>query len=62
MPVRAAPSRTSGSPSHFLAAVAYGIGKEVCGSGFPGCPFINATAEYPDRESPVDQAVLRHRA
>ncbi|MFD8078651.1 TetR/AcrR family transcriptional regulator [Streptomyces sp. NPDC059718] len=51
-----------GSPSGFLAAVAHGIGEEVCGAGFRGCPFINATAEYPDPESPVHQAVLRHRA
>ncbi|MDX2701316.1 TetR/AcrR family transcriptional regulator [Streptomyces sp. PA03-6a] len=51
-----------GSPSGLLAAVAHGIGEEVCGAGFRGCPFINATAEYPDPESPVHQAVLRHRA
>ncbi|MFF3946832.1 TetR/AcrR family transcriptional regulator [Streptomyces sp. NPDC001902] len=51
-----------GSPSDFLAAVAHGIGEEVCGAGFRGCPFINATAEYPDPESPAHQAVLRHRA
>ncbi|MFD5065280.1 TetR/AcrR family transcriptional regulator [Streptomyces sp. NPDC058394] len=50
------------SPSDFLAAVAHGIGEEVCGAGFRGCPFINAAAEYPDPDSAVHQAVLRHRA
>ncbi|MGV9704796.1 TetR/AcrR family transcriptional regulator [Streptomyces sp. NPDC003483] len=50
------------SPAEFLLAVARGIGAEVCGTGFRGCPFINAAAEYPDPASPVHQAVLRHRA
>lgn len=51
-----------GDPSAFLEAVARGIGEEVCGAGFRGCPFINAAAEYPDRDSAVHQAVLTHRA
>ncbi|MGW2856865.1 TetR family transcriptional regulator C-terminal domain-containing protein, partial [Streptomyces sp. NPDC001215] len=33
-----------------------------CGAGFRGCPFINAAAEYPERDSAVHQAVLTHRA
>ncbi|WP_329295523.1 TetR/AcrR family transcriptional regulator [Streptomyces sp. NBC_01455] len=49
------------SPAGFLMAVAHGIGDEVCGTGFRGCPFINAAAEYPDPESMVHQAVLAHR-
>ncbi|MGW5665086.1 TetR/AcrR family transcriptional regulator [Streptomyces sp. NPDC003758] len=39
-----------------------GIGAEICGPGFRGCPFINAAAEYPDKQSPVHQAVLEHRS
>ncbi|MFJ5220993.1 TetR/AcrR family transcriptional regulator [Streptomyces sp. NPDC088354] len=50
------------SPSAFLVAVAHGIGDELCGPGFRGCPFINAAAEYPNPESAVHQVVLRHRA
>ncbi|MFG2949705.1 TetR/AcrR family transcriptional regulator [Streptomyces adustus] len=49
------------APADFLMAVAHGIGDEVCGTGFRGCPFINAAAEYPDPESVVHQAVLGHR-
>ncbi|MFF7580946.1 TetR/AcrR family transcriptional regulator (plasmid) [Streptomyces sp. NBC_01527] len=49
------------SPADFLAAVAHGIGEEMCGAGFRGCPFINAAAEYPDPGSLAHQAVLRHR-
>ncbi|MFE0510657.1 TetR/AcrR family transcriptional regulator [Streptomyces sp. NPDC058964] len=49
------------SPAEFLVAVAHGIGQEVCGTGFRGCPFINAAAEYPDPGSVIHQAVLRHR-
>jgi AcrR family transcriptional regulator len=51
-----------GDPSAFLRAVAHGIGDEVCGPGFRGCPFINAAAEYPDQDSAIHQAVLTHRA
>ncbi|MEV6025556.1 TetR/AcrR family transcriptional regulator [Streptomyces sp. NPDC052036] len=51
-----------GDPSAILDAVARGIGEELCGAGFRGCPFINAAAEYPERESAVHQAVLTHRA
>ena len=51
-----------GDPAVFLAAVAHGIGEELCGPGFRGCPFINAAAEYPERDSAVHQAVLAHRA
>ena len=49
-------------PSAFLRAVAAGIGEELCGAGFRGCPFINAAAEYPEPDSAVHQAVLTHRA
>ncbi|MFB7663561.1 TetR/AcrR family transcriptional regulator [Kitasatospora sp. NPDC056138] len=38
------------------------LGQEMCEPGFRGCPFINAAAEYPDRSSPVAQAIAEHRA
>lgn len=49
-------------PAVFLRAVAQGVGEELCGAGFRGCPFINAAAEYPDRHSAIHQAVLTHRS
>ncbi|MFC8830399.1 TetR/AcrR family transcriptional regulator [Streptomyces sp. NPDC057137] len=49
-------------PAVLLLLVADDIGAELCGDGFRGCPFINAAAEYADRQSPVHQAVLNHRA
>ncbi|MFD7409335.1 TetR/AcrR family transcriptional regulator [Streptomyces sp. NPDC059866] len=49
-------------PTAFLRAVAAGIGEDLCGVGFRGCPFINAAAEYPERDSAIHQAVLTHRA
>jgi AcrR family transcriptional regulator len=59
--VAAGAQRASG-PADLLDLLVEGIGQDMCGPGFRGCPFINAAAEYPDRESPVHQAVLRHRA
>ncbi|MER5603188.1 TetR/AcrR family transcriptional regulator [Streptomyces sp. NPDC002265] len=58
----AAVAKQVSSPAGFLAAVAHGIGDEVCGAGFRGCPFINAAAEYPDPQNVIHQTVLRHRA
>jgi AcrR family transcriptional regulator len=34
---------------------------DICASGFRGCPFINAAAEYADPEHPVRRSVTRHR-
>lgn len=48
-------------PQEMLAELVAGLGAEMCGAGFRGCPFINAAAEYPDAESPVRQVVTRHR-
>ncbi|MCA0146956.1 TetR/AcrR family transcriptional regulator [Blastococcus sp. LR1] len=45
----------------WLRAFAEGIGDELCGRAFRGCPFINAAAEFPDPEHPVHRAVLAHR-
>jgi AcrR family transcriptional regulator len=47
--------------AHLVRAIAGGIGDELCGRGFRGCPFINAAAEFPDPASPVHRAVVAHR-
>lgn len=48
-------------PTALLRAFVAGVGDEVCTSGFRGCPFINAAAEYPDPGNPVHRVVLEHR-
>jgi AcrR family transcriptional regulator len=50
-----------GSPEYLLRAWVAAIGKEIGAPGFRGCPFINAAAEYPARDSPVRKAVEDHR-
>jgi AcrR family transcriptional regulator len=50
-----------GSPEDRLRAWVEAIGKEIAAPGFRGCPFINAAAEYPARDSPVRKAVEDHR-
>jgi AcrR family transcriptional regulator len=42
--------------------LALGIGAESCRPGFRGCPFINAAAEYADRNGVVRTTVDGHRA
>ncbi|MDF6021290.1 TetR/AcrR family transcriptional regulator [Streptomyces sp. JH34] len=54
--------RTSTDPETLLIMMMAGIGAEICGPGFRGCPFINAAAEYPDPEHPVRRAVQAHRS
>ncbi|MBF9133717.1 TetR family transcriptional regulator [Plantactinospora sp. S1510] len=44
-----------------LRAVAEAIAQSIQSSGFRGCAFLNAVAEYPDPEHPVHRAVLTHR-
>ncbi|WP_448631064.1 TetR/AcrR family transcriptional regulator [Cellulomonas soli] len=48
-------------PGHVLRAYAQTVGAQTCSPGFHGCPFINAAAEYPDRQHPVRQVVEQHR-
>lgn len=45
----------------FLRALAEGVGDELCGRAFRGCPFINAAAEFADAAHPVHRAVVVHR-
>ncbi|MEV6374725.1 TetR/AcrR family transcriptional regulator [Micromonospora musae] len=44
-----------------LRAIAASIAEGIRSSGFRGCAFLNAVAEYPDPDHPVHQAVLAHR-
>jgi len=58
----AAAEHLGDDPLTLVRAFVAGVGDEICLSGFRGCPFINAAAEYPDPESLVHRAVLDHRA
>lgn len=58
--VDAARSKES-SPDDIVRAVGRSIADDIQTSGFRGCAFLNAAAEYPDPSHPVHQAVLRHR-
>ncbi|MET7286941.1 TetR family transcriptional regulator [Streptomyces sp. NPDC005573] len=44
-----------------VRAVGRSIAQGIRSSGFRGCAFLNAAAEYPDPAHPVHQAVLAHR-
>ncbi|WP_218011155.1 TetR/AcrR family transcriptional regulator [Herbidospora mongoliensis] len=44
-----------------IRALSGSIAQGIQSSGFRGCAFLNAAAEYPDPESPVHKAVLAHR-
>jgi AcrR family transcriptional regulator len=48
-------------PEGVLEAVIYGIADDVTRNHTRGCPFINASAEYPDATSPVRLTVRSHR-
>ncbi len=50
-----------GSPEQMLEALILGIADDVTRDHTRGCPFINASAEYPDPASPVRRTVKRHR-
>lgn len=53
--------RLPGDALGSLRALAVGIGSASCSSGFRGCPFINAAAEFSDAADPVRVAVAEHR-
>ena len=54
--------RAAGGPAaDVVRAVAATIADGIRSSGFRGCAFLNAAAEYPDPAHPVHQAVLAHR-
>jgi AcrR family transcriptional regulator len=60
--VDAAIAHGGGDVDASLRLMAEHTGRAACEPGFRGCPFINAAAEYPDKDSPVRQVVDAHRA
>lgn len=50
-----------GDPAAVLRAYAEAVGALTCATGFRGCAFLNAAAEYADPEHPVRQVVTLHR-
>ncbi|GHJ40889.1 TetR/AcrR family transcriptional regulator [Streptomyces sp. TS71-3] len=52
---------SSQSPADQVRAVARSITEGIRSSGFRGCAFLNAAAEYFDPAHPIHQAVLAHR-
>ncbi|MEV6756877.1 TetR/AcrR family transcriptional regulator [Streptomyces sp. NPDC051214] len=57
----AAAQAQDGPAADNARAIARSIAEGIQYSGFRGCAFLNAAAEYPDAEHPVHQAVLAHR-
>lgn len=51
----------AGTPDEMLEAIIQGIANDISRNHTRGCPFINASAEYPDAASPVRQTVKAHR-
>jgi len=49
------------SPDRLVELVIEGIAEDVTRFHTRGCPFINASAEFPDPDSEVRQVVRRHR-
>ncbi|TCC54399.1 TetR/AcrR family transcriptional regulator [Kribbella pittospori] len=55
-------ARAEGADSDdIIRAVGRSIADDIQRTGFRGCAFLNAAAEYPDQRHPVHQAVLKHR-
>lgn len=52
----------AGSPGELLDLVVAGLADDVARNHTRGCPFINASAEYPDPDSAVRRSVAEHRA
>ena len=59
--VDAAIAHGDGDVDVTLRLMAEHTGAAACSPGFRGCPFINAAAEYPDRDSAVRKVVDAHR-
>src|SRR4051812_18430395 len=57
----AAAQASSPSPNDQVRAVARSITDGIQSTGFRGCAFLNAAAEYSDPAHPIHQAVLTHR-
>lgn len=54
-------SRTLSSPETILHAIITKIGEDACRPGARGCPFLNATNEFPEPTHPVSLTVTLHR-
>ena len=52
---------TDASPGDLLALVIDGVADDATRLHTRGCPFINASAEFPDADGPVRAVVRRHR-
>ncbi|MEU5903063.1 TetR/AcrR family transcriptional regulator [Micromonospora sp. NPDC047467] len=52
---------TNPSPLDTLLAIAGSIAQNIQSPGFRGCAFLNAAAEYPDTNHPVNQEIITHR-
>lgn len=63
--IRAAFAQAEGGsddPERLLELVIEALADDVARHHTRGCPFINASAEYPDAASPVRATVARHRS
>jgi AcrR family transcriptional regulator len=52
---------TNPSPVDALMAIAGSIADQIQSPGFRGCAFLNAAAEYPDKDHPVHKEIIAHR-
>ncbi|GAA2881203.1 TetR family transcriptional regulator [Actinoplanes cyaneus] len=59
--VDAALAATGRSPVELLTGIAAAIAARIQSPGFRGCAFLNAAAEYPDRDHPVHREIIAHR-
>ncbi|RIX28563.1 TetR/AcrR family transcriptional regulator [Amnibacterium setariae] len=59
--MRMAIDAAGGDPHRALELLAEQLETAACATGFRGCAFINAAAEYPDAGSGVRRAVEEHR-
>ncbi len=55
-------AESEGTPEQVLEAIIQGIADDISRNHTRGCPFINASAEYPDAASAVRLTVADHRA
>ena len=53
--------RRGKTPGQRLLAIFDVMGNWICGRGFAGCTFINASAEYADPENPIHAAAAEHK-
>ncbi|MFF0189140.1 TetR/AcrR family transcriptional regulator [Streptomyces sp. NPDC005244] len=56
-----AATESSTSADDRVRAVGRSIAEGIRSTGFRGCAFLNAVAEYPEPAHPIHQAVLAHR-